>query len=115
LEQYFLVNFSQVSNQRTGPRIASDRSKGGSPSPEPKWSPVCLQFDLSGQSAIGHGLSGEDTTQDTPDIDFYVQHFDQPIESAKMEAIKMLIEQEAKKQKTSAIQKKAAVAPAMEA
>ena len=44
-----------------------------------------------------------------------VRHFDQPIESAKMEAIKMLIEQEAKKQKTSAIQKKAAVAPAMEA
>jgi len=60
-------------------------------------------------------LSGEDTTQDTPDIDFYMQHFDQPIKSAKMEAIKMLIEQEAKKQKTSAIQKKAAVAPAMEA
>jgi len=35
--------------------------------------------------------------------------------SKPMEAIKMLIEQEAKKQKTSAIQKKAAVAPAMEA
>ena len=44
-----------------------------------------------------------------------MQHFDQPIESAKMEAIKMLIEQEAKKQKTSAIQKKVVVALAMEA
>ena len=44
-----------------------------------------------------------------------MQHFDQPIESANMEAIKMLIEQEAKKQKTSTIQKKAVVAPATEA
>jgi len=35
--------------------------------------------------------------------------------SKPMVAIKMLIEQEAKKQKTSAVQKKAAVAPAMEA
>ena len=69
----------------------------------------------TGRKSLKEELSGEDTTQDTPDIDFYMQHFDQPIESAKMEATKMLIEQEAKKQKTSAIQKKAAVAPAMEA
>lgn len=60
-------------------------------------------------------LLGEDPIQENPDTDLYVQHFEQPVDCVKMEAIKVLIEHEAKMQKKGATVSRAAVAPAMEA
>lgn len=60
-------------------------------------------------------LSGDDNSQNAPDNDFYMQHFAKPVDKSTMEAITMLIEQGTKKQKKGASQKRAAVAPALEA
>lgn len=60
-------------------------------------------------------MSGNDDNENIPDHDFYLQHFNQPVDSHKMEAIKVLIDQGAKKQKKGIAQKKMAVAQVLEA
>ena len=59
-------------------------------------------------------LSGADcpigNTQNSSDFDLYAQHFDNPIDKSKREAVQVLIEQGVKIQKEGTTQKGAAVA-----
>lgn len=60
-------------------------------------------------------LTDDDNNQNDTKFDFYAQHLDRPIDKPKMEAITVLIEQGANKQKKGITQRRATMAPAMEA
>lgn len=68
--------------------------------------------DLSGEE---NRQISEENNQNSADLDFYTQHFEKPIDKTKMEAFKVLIEEDAKKEKKGSFQKKATVAPGLEA
>jgi hypothetical protein len=77
-------------------RCHSDRSRAAS------------QKKLGDLSGADNGQNNVDRNQNNVDVDFYLQHFDKPVEKSTMEAIKVLIEERNKMQKKGSSQKSAA-------